>query len=244
MSILGVIPARGGSKSIPRKNIKPFLGKPLLAWTAETALQSGALDRLILSTDDEEIAQVGKHYGAEVPFLRPAELAQDSTPTPPVLTHLLEYLQEHENWLPDFVMVLEPTSPTRRPFHIRQAAELLQKGDCDTVLSVSEVPHHYHPRKILCLQPDATLLGIDGTHPANMIHRRQDLKDTFYATNGLIFACKAHLLLQTPPTLYGQRVVAHIAEPKYALDLDRPEDWATGEARLQQILADEKAQKR
>src|SRR3989344_1919877 len=109
--ILGIILARGGSKSIPRKNIKPFCGKPLIVWSIEAGLKSHMLDRLILSTDDEEIAQVGRDAGAEVPFMRPAELAQDTTPSMPVLQHAVAWLKEHEGYMPDYVLLLEPTSP-------------------------------------------------------------------------------------------------------------------------------------
>jgi hypothetical protein len=112
----------------------------------------------------------------------------------------------------------------------------LKHGYADTVLSVSEVPHHYLPQKTLQLQPDSTLLGIDGTHPSNMIHRRQDLINKYYAINGLVFACKTCLVVQTPPTLYGPKVVAHIADARYTIDLDWPADWEPGETQLKQIL--------
>ena len=111
MKILGIIPARGGSKSVPRKNIKDLGGKPLIAWTIEAAKASGVFDRLILTTDDEEIAEVGKKWGAEVAFMRPAELAQDTTPTLPVLQHAVKWLEDNDGSKPDAGMILQPTTP-------------------------------------------------------------------------------------------------------------------------------------
>lgn len=236
--LLAVIPARGGSKGIPRKNIKGFLGKPLLAWTIESARDSGVYARIILSTEDEEVAQAGKRHGAEVPFLRPSELAQDATPTAPVIRHALEWLQRHDGWSPDAVMVLEPTSPGRRPFHLREAARLLQERDADSVASVSELPHHYAPAKALRLRDDGTIAGIDGTPVRTMIHRRQELPAT-YAFNGVLFACKRALVLQDPPTLWGEKVLAYVVDRKYSFDLDWPEDWPAAEARFQQLLHEE-----
>lgn len=237
-SMLAVIPARGGSKSIPRKNIKDFLGKPLLAWTIQSAQESGVFGQVVLSTDDAEIARVGQALGANVPFLRPAELAQDATPTAPVIGHAVKWMQTHAGWTPDWVVVLEPTSPGRRAFHIREAVALLQQSDADTVVSVSAVPHHYVPAKLLKLGDDGTVSGIGGTHPRAMIHRRQDLP-AYYAFDGLIFACKTELVLQDPPTLWGDKVLAYVVDRKYSLDLDQPEDWVAAEARLRQVLLEE-----
>jgi len=237
--MLGIIPSRGGSKAIPRKNIKEFLAKPLLAWTIEVAKESGVFDRLILSTEDEEIAQIGRAYGAEVPFLRPSELAQDATPTAPVVRHAIEWLKDDGGWIPQFVMVLEPTSPGRRAFHIREATALLQRGGGDSVASISEVPHHYVPTKLLKLNSDGIIAGIDGTHVRNMVHRRQDLPQ-YYGFNGLIYASKAELVMTESPTLWGEKVVGYVVDSKYSVDLDRPEDWAPAEAKLRDILHKEK----
>ena len=236
--IVAVIPARGGSKSIPRKNVRELLGKPLLGWTVEAACQSGVFTRIILSTDDEDAAHLGKSFGAEAPFLRPAELAQDATPTVLVVEHAVEWLRNGEGWVPEFTMVLEPTSPGRRPFHIREAAALLKSSDADSVASVSEVPHHYVPTKVLNLDADGTIEGVQGTHLRDMIHRRQDLP-TCYALNGLIFSCKTELILADPPSLWGDKVVAYVVDPRYSLDIDRPEDWAPAETRLMEILKEE-----
>lgn len=127
-SVLAIIPARGGSKGIPRKNLYPILGKPLIAYTIEAALLSSYIDRVLVSTDDEEIAEVAKKYGAEVPFLRPKNIAADKTPDLPVFRHALLWLKKNENYQPDMVVHLWPTSPLRKPKDINQAIILLQKN--------------------------------------------------------------------------------------------------------------------
>ncbi len=232
--IVALIPARAGSKGIPGKNVRPFLGRPLLVWTVETALASGVFDAVILSTDSPSIAALGREAGAEAPFLRPAELARDDAPTAPVARHALDFLVGRGQ-RPTHVFILEPTSPGRRPGHIRQAAELLLSGSCDTVASIGEVPHHHAPVKQLRLTPDGRVAGLDGTHPRDMIHRRQDLP-TSYAFDGLIFACRAECLWRNPPTLWGERVAGMPVDPRYCADLDRPEDWAWAEAKLRDVL--------
>ena len=237
--LLAIVPARGGSQGIPRKNIKPFLGKPLVAWTIEAALASKVCTRVIVSTEDQAIARISHACGAEVPFLRPQELAQDTTPTAPVVRHVIEWLRDHEGWIPQAVMVLEPTSPGRRAFHIREAAALLQQEGVDSVASISALPHHYVPPKVLAIQRDGTIAGLDGTHPRQMIHRRQDLP-TYYTFNGLIFACKTAWVLRDPATLWGEHVLGYVVDPRYALDLDSPEEWVSAEARLPQMVSEER----
>lgn len=233
--VLGLIPARGKSRGIPRKNIQVFLGKPLLAWTVEVSLESGVCERVIVSTDDGDIAGIGRIYGAEVPFLRPAEFATDAASTAAVARHAVDWLSTNQGYLPDYVVVLEPTSPGRQPFHIRESLMLLRNGEADSVASVTQVPHHYVSSKQLVVGPDRLIVGVDGSHPRNMVHRRQDLP-TYYAFDGMIFACHTKWILQDPPTLWGNRVLAYTIDYKYSIDLDRPEDWAAAEARLRSFL--------
>lgn len=233
---LALIPARGGSKGIPGKNIRPFLGRPLLAWTAEVARSSGVFDRVILSTEEPEIAEIGRSLGLEVPFLRPAELATDTAPTSAVVRHAVQWLAERESWKPRWVMVLEPTSPARRAVHIVEAAALLERSGADSLASVSEVPHHYVTPKVLELRADGSLVGAEGLALKDMVHRRQELPKQ-YALNGLLYACKAECVLKDPPSLWGERVVGYVVDSRYAVDLDRPEDWGPAEARVRDILA-------
>src|SRR5262245_16834240 len=125
MNVLGLITARGGSKGIPRKNLVPLLGRPLLAYTCEAALASTSLARVVLSTDDEEIASVGRAEGIEVPFMRPAELSRDDTPSIDVAVHAVQWLATHAGWQADALVLLQPTSPLRTAHHIDEACALM-----------------------------------------------------------------------------------------------------------------------
>ena len=151
MRILGLITARGGSKGIPHKNIIPVAGRPLLAYTCEAALNSRHLSRVILSTDDETIAQVGRDNGIDVPFERPADLASDEASSLDVALHAIRWLEQHEDWIADVVVILQPTSPLRRAEHIDQALDQMITVGADTVVSVVEVPHHLSPYKLMRL---------------------------------------------------------------------------------------------
>lgn len=143
MEILGIIPARGGSKSIPGKNIKLLCGRPLIAWSIEEAKKSKLLTRVIVSTDDPEIARVAKEYGAEVPFLRPKEISQDLSTDVEFLTHALGWLKKKENYEPDIVLRLPPTSPLRTAAHIDEGIQkLINTPDADAVRPICEAPKH------------------------------------------------------------------------------------------------------
>ncbi len=137
-NVVAVIPARGGSKGVPRKNIRLLAGKPLIAYTIEAALQSKMLDRVIVSTDDEEIARIAKKYGAEVPFMRPADLATDTAHTPPVIEHAVSWLEENENYPVYAVVILQPTSPLRTAEHIDTAIEKFLKQGCESLISIKK----------------------------------------------------------------------------------------------------------
>ena len=137
--VLAIIPARGGSKGIPGKNIKLLAGKPLIAWSIDAAKGSKYIDRTILSTDGEDIAKVGREWGAEVPFMRPLEFAQDLTPDPPVFIHALAWLKENENYVPDIVVHMRPTGPLRTSEEIDESIELLSENpETDSVRSLQE----------------------------------------------------------------------------------------------------------
>ncbi|MCG8359105.1 MAG: acylneuraminate cytidylyltransferase family protein, partial [Kiloniellales bacterium] len=151
MSVVALVPARGGSKRGPRKHLAPCGGKPLLAWTVEAALGSTTIDRAILSTDDPEIAEAGRRLGLEVPFLRPREIAGDAVPMAPVMQHALTWLQQHGEKI-EALVLLQPSSPLRRAAHIDAAVALFRESDVETVVSVVEAPHIFHPMKVLRLR--------------------------------------------------------------------------------------------
>jgi CMP-N,N'-diacetyllegionaminic acid synthase len=229
LKVLGIITARGGSKGIPGKNLKPLGGKPLLAYTVETARRSGALDRVILSTEDEAIAAAGRDLGCDVPFIRPLDLAHDDTPHLPVIQHATRWMQERVNYRPDAVMILQPTSPLRTGDDITAAVELLERSGADSVLSVNEVPVHAHPMRTLRLdEAGNAVLFVSGEPVRERINRRQDLPQA-WVMNGAIYACRTRVLFAAEPSLYGNRVVAYRMPTARSISIDDLEDWAAAE---------------
>lgn len=233
--ILGIITARGGSKGIPGKNIKPLLGKPLIAYTIEAAKKSGVLDRIILTTDDEEIARVAKNYGCEVPFMRPAELAKDDTPTLPVLAHALNWLKTNDSYEPEAVMILQPTSPLRQHFHIKEATELMIKSEADSIVGVTEMPPHFSPHRAMVVDENGRLKLFNGNPVRKRIVPRQALPKSYW-NNTAIYLCKTHLIFhEDDPNLFGDHVLPYFMDAKYAVDIDEPEDWHRAEEALKNI---------
>lgn len=227
MNVLGIIPARGGSKGVPRKNIRLLCGKPLLAYTIESALAAKRLTRTILSTEDEEIADVGMRWGVEVPFLRPKELAEDASPTFPVVQHALEAL-EREGQIFDAVCLLQPTNPLRRATDIDQCIELLENTEADSVISVSAVPAEYNPHWVYRRFEDGRLgLFTDETEP---ISRRQDLPPAFHR-EGSVYVTRTDVITSTS-SLYGAKIVGYEMPADFSSNIDTPRDWIEIEARM------------
>lgn len=198
----------------------------------ETARRSGALDRVILSTEDEKIADAGRDLGCDVPFMRPLDLAQDETPHLPVIQHATRWMQERAGYQPDAVMILQPTSPLRSGDDIAAAVDLLDRSGADSVLSVTEIPVHAHPMRALRLDPagHATLF-VTGEPVRKRINRRQDLPQA-WVMNGAIYVCRTRVLFDAEPSLYGDRVVAYRMPPERAISIDDSEDWAAAERAL------------
>lgn len=241
MKILGIVTARGGSKRIPRKNIKEFCGKPLLAWTAEAGKESGVLDRLILSTDDGEIAAVGKRFGLEAPFLRPAELATDTASSYSAVKHAVEWLKENEGYEALWIILLEPSSPGRQPFHIREVAELVARPPApfDSLLSIAKMPGHYSHLKEMQRDEQGIITRVgDGAIVRNLIHRNQDIPTTYYF-NSAIYAFKTENLFDGNNSLWGNSSYGYLMDEKYSMDIDTPEDWVIAEAK-QRLIAGER----
>lgn len=197
MNYLAIIPARGNSKGIPGKNLKPLAGKPMLAWSVAHALACAAVDRVVVSTDSEEIAAAAREAGAEVPILRPAELAEDDTPTEPVLFHMVEHLAG-EGYRPDGVILLQPTSPLRRPGRLDEAAAQLEKSGADSLVSVHEV----HPFLWKNPQGDEAAPLYDYRNR----QRRQDLpeEERLYVENGSIYITRTETLMNGRNRLGGR----------------------------------------
>lgn len=231
MKVLGIITARGGSKGVPGKNLKPLGGKPLLAYTVEAAIDT-AVDRLILSTDDPKIAEAGRALGCDVPFMRPPELARDETPHLPVIQHAVQWLREHEGYTPDVVVTLQPTSPLRSAVDISGALRMLELSGADSVVSVSEVSPHSHPMRMLRVDAEGNAtLFVSGDPVRKRINRRQDMPPAF-VMNGAVYACRTSVLFGAEPSLYGDRVVAYPMPADRSISIDSFEDWAEAEAAL------------
>jgi CMP-N-acetylneuraminic acid synthetase len=228
MRALAVIPARGGSKGLAAKALRLLGGRPLLAHTAEAALASRRVAKVILSTDDEAIAEVGVTLGLDVPFMRPHELAADDTPMLPVLQHALGAVRGQGF---DVVVLLQPTSPLRRADHVDAALALLDRTGADSVVSVVEVPHQYNPLSVLVVDGDRARPYSDGPMPT----RRQD-KPRVFARNGpAVLAVKASVV--EGGSLYGQDSRALVMSPLESVDIDNQDDLDYAEFLLGRVRA-------
>jgi CMP-N,N'-diacetyllegionaminic acid synthase len=229
-TVIGLITARGGSKGIPGKNIKMAAGKPLIEWTIQAALESQLLCRVIVSTDDDAIATVALSAKAEVPFLRPKELAGDASPHILTTEHAIQWLHEQEDCQPDYILLLQPTSPLRTASDIDGAIRLAIDRNASDVVSVCEAQHH--PFLTYRLGDDGTLSPLVQTEIGYL--RRQDLP-TAYATNGAIYLNKRESLLQrrchTPPG-----TLAYVMPQHRSLDVDTAWDFLVAELLLENRL--------
>jgi len=225
MRVLGIVTARGGSKGVPRKNIRNLAGKPLLVWTAEAALKAKRLARVVLTTDDAEIADVGRRAGLEVPFMRPAELAQDSTPSLPVLQHVVTTLEANGDAF-DAVCLLQPTSPLRAPDTIDQCIALLEPG-VDSVVTILPVPAEHNPYWVFFQEPNGTLTQ---AMPGPLIARRQELPAAFHR-EGQVYVTRKTVLMHHN-SLYGTTIRGYPIAPKSSVNIDTAADWERAEKLL------------
>ncbi|MEK7589168.1 MAG: acylneuraminate cytidylyltransferase family protein [Patescibacteria group bacterium] len=236
--IIAVIPARGGSKSIPLKNIKKFCGKPLIAWSILGAKKSKYLDRVIVSTDSTKIAKVAKKFGAEV-IIRPPELAIDTIGIEPTLKHAYETLLKDEKYKADGLVLLMPTSPTRQTFHIDDAIKIFKDKKADSVIAVNETPANHTPYWTL-VRSKRGKVTLWGNIPLKKIPtRRQDFPQQCYARNDLIYVLKPKNLYDKEiPNLYGDKVeLMIIPDPeKYEADINTPGEWHEAEMKLRKLL--------
>lgn len=221
-NILAIIPARGGSKGVPRKNIKILNGKPLIAYTIEEAKKSKYIDRIIISTDDEEIANVSKKFNAEIPFLRPKEFAEDNSPTVDSIIHTLNWLKENENYQPDYICVLQCTSPLRTSDDIDGTIEKLESTDMDGAVSICEA--EVNPYWTNVFDGDKLNYFIE---EGKKILRRQDLPEV-YRMNGAVIVVKTEIVINYN-TLEPNKITGYVMDSKKSIDIDNMEDFLMAE---------------
>ena len=218
---IAIIPARGGSKRIPRKNIKLFFGKPMIAWSIEAAKASGCFDRIVVSTDDDEIADIAKRYGAEVPFMRPAELSNDFAGTTPVVKHAIETLLAQGGALND-VCCIYATAPFVTAEDIRQAFEKLVANNCNYVFSATSFP--FPIQRALKVSERGY---VEMFQPENFAKRSQDLEECFHDAGQFYWGTVKAWVDES--LIFGHNSMAHIL-PRYRVqDIDTPEDWLRAE---------------
>ena len=229
MRVLGVIPARGGSTEIPRKNLAPLGGKPLIQYTIEASLAAPRLSRVVVSTEDEEIAQVALSLGAEVPFVRPVELASDHARSVEVLKHAVDEVESKDRVVFDWVLLLQPTTPFRSPEDIESSLDLAAGGQCDSVISVVPV-YDSHPVRIKRIV-DGRLEPFCVEEVEGM--RRQDLTPPAFKRNGAIYLTRRDVVM-TEHSIWGSWIRPYEMPPERSINIDSPLDLAVAEAVLTQ----------
>lgn len=223
MSILAIIPARGGSKGIPRKNVKLLAGKPLIGWSIDAAKRASCIDRLIVSTEDEEIASLARELSADVPFLRPADLATDETPGMAPVLHAISQLPDY-----DWVLLLQPTSPLRTAEDIDGIWQYCQERNSPSAVSVTEVGKH--PYWMYQSDDEHRLQPFIKGRP--VVTRRQDLPQAL-ALNGALYLARTEWLLKQG-SFIGPETLGYIMPPERSVDLDTPQDWSWVEFLIEQ----------
>jgi len=231
--ILAIIPARGGSKGIPKKNMILLCGKPLIQYTIDAAKKSTFISRIILSSDDDEIINYCKSQDIEVLFRRPFKLAQDNTPMIDVVKHAIKFLKKKENYKPEFIILLQPTSPLRTEKHIDEALNKLINSNADSIISVMEIPHQFNPLSVM-------KMGVEGNlaffiKEGKKCRRRQD-KAILYARNGpAIFVSKYECILKNN-VLYSGNILPYFMKRKISIDIDNTFDLKLAEILLKEKL--------
>lgn len=218
MKILAIIPARSGSKGLPGKNIKPLLQHPLIGYSIKAALESEHITRVTVNTDDEEIASIAKNYGAEIPFIRPAYLAEDLSTDLEVFTHQLQWMKENENYVPDIIVQLRPTSPVRFVKWIDEAIEKLLQSNADSIRAVTESP--LTPYKMWRLTGEDAMQPLLQEPSIKEAYNqpRQNLPVIYWQT-GTMDVIRTNVITELS-SMSGKTILPFIIEKKYAIDID------------------------
>lgn len=225
IKILAIIPARGGSKGVPRKNIIPLGGKPLIAYTIEVAGRSKLIDAAIVSTDDPEIAEVAREYGGDVPFLRPSELAMDNSPDIDYLKHALEWVETHRGWKPEILVILQPTMPFRTIEDVDNTLQFMLDQKCDSVRTLA-LPTHVTPYKMWFVEDHATgkmspVLKTEYFDELLTDVPRQKLKPAYWQP-GIVIATRPEFVRKGK--VFGPDLRGYVVDIKNCHDIDEPED--------------------
>lgn len=216
---LGIIPARGGSRGIPHKNLVKVAGRPLIAYTFQEALASNKLDKVVLSTDDKKIAALGKKYSVEVPFQRPAKYANDKATLEAVMLHALDWLKEHEEYLPDAVVLLQPTSPLRTARHIDAAIGLFEQSKVDSLVSVS-CPME-HPCDMATFNNMKMTMLFEGE--GFLAGKQRQAYPDYYFINGAIYIFSTNILYKYK-SRFGKTVLPYLMRQIESIDVDSRDD--------------------
>lgn len=230
--ILAVITARGGSKGVPRKNIKDLGGRPLIAYSIEVAKQSGLISHLIVSTDDEEIANMAKEFGADVPFMRPVELAGDTVVHADVMKHAVGFMEERLGIFFDYVVILQPTSPFRLVGDIDETLKVLMESGADSGVSMMELDGD-HPIKIKKMEGNQ-VLPYCLSEPEGV--RRQDLPKA-YKRSSAVYAVKRDVLMNQG-MIFGGSTVGYVVPNERSIDIDTEYDWLRAEYMLKKLRSE------
>jgi CMP-N-acetylneuraminic acid synthetase len=238
IKILAVIPARGGSKGVPRKNILPLCGKPLIAYTIETAVKSRLIDATIVSTDDQKIAEVARKYEGDVPFLRPSELAQDNSPDIDFLKHALQWVEKNRNWHPEILVILQPTLPFRTVEDVDNTLQFMLDQNCDSVRTLA-APTHVTPYKMWFLDNPETgrmspVLKTEYFDELLTDVPRQKLKPTFWQP-GIVIATRSEFVRKGK--VFGPDLRGFVVDIKNAHDIDEPADFDYAEYLMSKRLS-------
>lgn len=233
--ILGLIPARGGSKGVPGKNIRLLAGRPLIGYTIRAAIGAKRVARTVVSTDDPQIAAIARELGADLPFLRPAELARDETPTLPVIQHAIRELEAGGERF-DAVCLLQPTTPLRDSGLIDRCIEEFLRSEADSLVTILRVPEKYNPHWVYLRDEDSGIrISTGESHP---IARRQDLPPAFHR-EGSVYITRRDVLIDGD-SLYGARTIGVEVPAESSVNIDSPADWERAESLLTRLRGQRK----
>lgn len=239
MNIVAIIPAKADSKRLPRKNLIPMLGKPLPIWAIETAKASTKINRIIVSTQDEEIAHMARAAGAEVPYMEPLEISAKGGDIEGLLLYAVEWLKKNENYVPDAVVLLQTTNPLRLPHHLDEAIAQFEKSGVDSTITVCKALGNHNPHWMLTADKNHGAILFTGGELKN-IPRRSDHLPICYFRNDVAYIMKPSNFYQTPCNLYGNTVDLYAMEEIFDADINTQEDWHVTEDKLRRLLETQK----